>query len=134
MQYNAKIKKACPFPYYWVAGFEDEEEIAQYTEDGKEVLYREVLNRLEAGKGLSFIALVSTQEGKPTYIQYIDSTWQRPIVLRRHFLKVGLLDAQKKSERTIFLLGWQATIAGRNYKSIMFIDPETDHVEVRSEL
>ncbi|GAI02940.1 unnamed protein product, partial [marine sediment metagenome] len=74
-----------------------------------------------------------TEKDKPTYIQHIDSSWQRPIVYRRHFVKMGLLDAQKKAEKVIFLLGFQATIGGRNYKSIMFIDPETGNVEVKSE-
>ncbi|GAI62698.1 unnamed protein product, partial [marine sediment metagenome] len=100
---------------------------------GEEVLYRAVLDRLQSGKGLSFIAWVPTQKGKPAYIQHIDSSWQRPIVYRRHFVKMGLLDAQKKAEKVLFLLGWQATIAGRNYKSITYIDPETGNVEVRSE-
>lgn len=132
-EYNPKIAKACPHPYYWLVRFEDGEEVAQYTADGKEVLYRAVLDRLQTGKGLSFIAWIPTQKGKPTYIQHIDSSWQRPIVYRRHFVKMGLLDAQKKAEKVIFLLGFQATIGGRNYKSIMFIDPETGSVEVRSE-
>lgn len=133
MQYNAKIAKACPHPYYWVAKFTDGEEVAQYTEDGKEVLYREVLNRLDSGKGLSYIELAPLRKGLPVYRQEIDSTWQRPIVFRRHFVKMGMFDG-KKSERVIFLLGWQATINGKNYKSILFIDPETGAVEIKSEL
>ena len=134
MEFNPKIAKACPHPYYWLARFEDGEEVTQYTLSGKEVLYREVSNRLETGKGLSFIAWIPTQKGKPTYIQHIDSSWQRPIVLRRHFVKVGLADAQKKTERMLFLLGWQTTIGGRNFKSILFIDAETGNIEVKSNL
>lgn len=134
MEYNPKIAKACPYQYYWLARFSDREEVAQYSINGEEVLYREVLDRLQAGKGLSFIAWIPTQKGKPTYVQYIDSSWQRPIVLRRHFVKVGVLDGEKKAERTIFLLGWQATINGRNYKSILFIDSETGNIEVQSKL
>ena len=133
MEYNPKIAKACPHPYYWLVKFEDGEEIAQYTESGEEVLYRAVLDRLQSGKGLSFIAWVPTQKGKPIYVQHIDSSWQRPIVYRRHFVKMGLLTGEKKAEKVIFLLGFQATIAGRNYKSIMLIDPETGSVEVKSE-
>lgn len=132
-EYNPKIAKACPHPYYWVAHFTDGEEIAQYTADGQEVLYREVLNRLESGKGLLFIAWVPTQKGKPTYVQQIDSSWQRPIVLRRHFVTTGFIDGKEKGHRILFLLGWQATIAGKNYKSILFIDPQTGNVEVRGE-
>lgn len=133
MEYNPKIAEVCPHPYYWVAKFEDGEEVVQYTVDGREVLYREVLDRLQ-GKGLSFVAWVPTEKGRPTYVQHIDSSWQRPVVLRRHFVKVGALDGEKKSERTIFLLGWQATIAGRNYKSILYVDAETGNVEVQSDL
>ncbi|GAJ06574.1 unnamed protein product, partial [marine sediment metagenome] len=76
---------------------------------------------------------VPTKKGKPTYTQHIDSSWQRPIVYRRHFVKMGLLDAQKKAEKAIFLLGFQATIAGRNFKSVAYIDPETGSVEVKSD-
>lgn len=133
MEYNPKIAKVCPHPLYWVAKFTDGEEVAQYTADGIEVLYREVLNRLDSGKGLSFIAWVPTNRGKPAYIQHIDSSWQRPIVLRRHFIKVGDLNG-KKAERVLFLLGWQATINNKNYKSVMFIDAETNDVEVKSEV
>lgn len=133
MQYNARIAEVCPHPYYWLARFEDGEEVAQYNSSGEEVLYREVLDRLQAGKGLSFIAWVPTQKGKPTYVQYINSSWQRPIVARRHFVKVGILDAQKKGEKILFLLGWQATIGGRNYKSVLFIDPETGGIEVKED-
>lgn len=131
-EYNPKIAKACPHPYYWLAKFADGEQVAQYTDSGEEVLYREVLNRLQAGRGLSFIAWIPTQKGKPAYIQHIDSSWQRPIVLRRHFVKVGLLDAKKKAEKVLFLLGWQATIGGRNFKTIAYIDPTGD-IEVKSE-
>lgn len=134
MESNPQVAKACPYPYYWVAHFSDGEEVTQYTADGQEVLYREVLNRLQSGKGLLFVAWVPTQKGKPIYVQQIDSSWQRPVVLRRHFVTTGYIDGKEKSHKTIFLLGWQTTIASKNVKSILFIEPETGNVEIRSEL
>jgi len=123
MECNPKIAKACPYNYYWLARFTDGEEVAQYTEHGREVLYQEVLNRLDTGKGLSFIALIPTRKGLPTYSQEIDSSWQRPIVFRRHFVKPST-----NEHHLMFALGWQATINGKNYKSILYIDTETGQV------
>lgn len=123
MQYNAKIAKACPHTYYWVAQFSNNEIISQYTKDGTEVLYREVLNRLEAGKGLSCIEWVPLRKGLPLYRQEIDSSWQRPVIFRRHFVKPST-----NEHRLMFALGWQATIGGRNYKSVLYIDSETGQV------
>jgi len=127
MQYNAKIAKACPHPYYWVAGFVDGEEVAQYTKDGVEVLYREILNRLEAGKGLLFVAWIPTKKDRPLYRQEIDSTWQRPVIFRRHFVKPST-----NEHRLMFALGWQATINGKNIKSILYIDLEGSSILITS--
>lgn len=127
MEYNPKIAKACPFPYYWIARFTDGEEVAQYTKDGKEVLYREVLNRLDSGRGLSYIELRPLRKGLPLYRQEIDPPWQRPIIFRRHFVKPST-----DEHRVTFALGWQATINGRNYKSVMYIDAETGQVLITS--
>jgi len=127
MEYNPKIVKACPFPYYWSAKFADGEEVAQYTAEGEEVLYQEVLNRLEVGKGLSFIELVPLRKGLPLYRQEIDSTWQRPIVFRRHFVKPST-----NEHRLMFALGWQATISGKNVKSIIYIDPDKHQILITS--
>lgn len=123
MEYNPKIAKACPHTYYWIARFSDGEEVAQYTKDGIEVLYREVLNRLEAGKGLSYIELLPLRKGLPPYRQEIDSTWQRPVIFRRHFVKPST-----NEHKVTFALGWQATIGGENIKSILYIDTETGQV------
>ena len=128
MEYNPKIQAACPFPYYWRAKFEDGEAVAQYTEDGEEVLYRKVLNHLEACKGLSFIELLPLQEGLPVFKQEIDSSWQRPVIFRRRFKKVGIWDGREVEERTMFALGWQATVNGKNYKSVIYIDVDSGQV------
>ena len=128
MECNPKIRLACPFPYYWIARFGDGEEVAQYTEDGQEALYQEVLDRLASGKGLSFVELRPTIKGLPIFRQEIDSTWQRPVLFRRHFKTMGLLDDRLIKERVMFALGWQATIAGKNYKSITYIDVESGQV------
>jgi len=133
MEYNPEITKVCPYPYYWLVKFKDGGELAQYTETGGEVLYQEVLNRLQAGRGLSSVSWMPTHGDKPFYTQHIDSSWQRPIVLRRHFDTVHTRSGTV-SKGLLLLLGWQATIAGRNYKSILFIDPETGSVEAQSDL
>lgn len=127
MEYNPKIAKACPHPYYWIARFTNGEEVAQYTTEGEEVLYREVLDRLDAGKGLSCIELRPLRKGLPLYRQEIDSSWQRPIIFRRHFVKPST-----NEHRIMFALGWQATINGRNYKSVVYIDAETGQVLITS--
>ena len=128
MEYNPKIAKACPHPYYWIARFADGEEVAQYTKEGEEVLYREVLDRLESGRGLSFIEWHPTTKGLPIFRQEIDSTWQRPIVFRRHFKKMGFWTGEELEERIMFALGWQATINGKNYKSVIYIDAESGQI------
>lgn len=133
MECNPKIAKACPYPYYWSAKFlADDEEVAQYTVNGEEVPYREVLNRLNAGKGLSFIEWRPTTKGLPIFRQEIDSTWQRPIVFRRHFKKMGFWTGEELEERILFALGWQATIGGKNVKSILYIDAETGQILISS--
>jgi len=132
VEYNPIIAKACPYPYYWLAEFRNGEKVAQYSDIGEEVLYREVLDGLEAGRELLYVAWIPVETDKPSYTLYLQS-WQRPIVLRRHSDTVhtgtGIVD-----RKVLFLLGWQATIAQRNYKSIMFIDPETGSIEVKEEL
>ena len=128
MEYNPKIQAACPFHYYWRAIFEDGEEVAQYTGEGQEVPYHEVLIRLEAGKGLSFIELLPVYEGLPVYRQAIDSSWQRPVIFRRRFKRVGLWDGHEVEERILFALGWQATINDTNYKSVIYIDVDSGQV------
>ena len=128
MEYNPKVQAVCPFCYYWRAKFEDGEEVAQYTQDGEEVLYREVLARLEAGKGLSFIELLPLYEGLPVYRQEIDSSWQRPVIFRRRFKRISLWDGREVEERIMFALGWQATISGKNYKSVLYIDADSGQV------
>lgn len=123
MEYNPRIKKACPHPYYWRAQFTDGGVISQYTDNGEEVLYREVLRRLKAGKGLLFIEWHPTSKDFPLFHQEIDSSWQRPVLFRRHFKPMD-----KRPETVLFCIGWQATINGKNYKSITYLDVKANQV------
>jgi len=126
MEYNPKVLKAIldrsERPYFWRAAFNDGNIISEFTPDLKgtihEILYREVLERMETRGGLVAVSWVPCIEGLPTYVQHLES-WQRPVIFRRH--KLHIVSGEN---HIIYALGWQATIADRNYKSITYFDPE----------
>ena len=120
------IAQRCPFEYFWLAHFQDGTDIAQFDDNGDEVLYREVLSKLETGAILDYISWVPIHSGSILYTQYY-APWQRPIVLRRHTINLA-----NEEQPVRFILGWQATIDGKNYKTIFVIDPATGTVEIRS--
>jgi len=99
--------------YFWKATYKDGSSICQF-EEGKERLFSEIdQSRLES------FAWVPFNSSDPVIIIKLEP-WQRLIAVRRNFITTG---PEGESRKTIYLLGWQSTINGRNYKSICYIDP-----------
>lgn len=125
MEYNPIIYKNCPHPFYWKVRFSGGIIISQYTDDGTEILYKEVLDKVDNGGVVESVEWYPTYKGLPVFVQEIDFTWQRPIVFRRNRIK---MDGSPLA--TVFAIGWQATIANKNYKSVMYIDLSSDRIVV----
>jgi len=110
-------------PYYWRAIYKNGESLEQFDEDGNEILFEEIdQDRLKS------FAWIPEDESKPSYKLELKD-YQRLIAFRRKFINTrgfkGLL---------CYALGWQATINGINYKTIMFINPKDGSVIMREEL
>lgn len=101
--------------YYWKVIY-DNGETLQEIEDGKTHSFKEVdLDKLVR------LGWVSDNPNLPSYFVNLES-FQRPILYRRR--GIHALKKNAKPFTIGYLLGWQSTINGRNYKSIMFIRPD----------
>jgi hypothetical protein len=126
MEYNPTILKVSGRPFYWKVNFADGTIISEYTKEGKEILYKEVLDKINNGGAVSSVEWYPTYEGLPVFKQII-SEGQRPVVFRRNKIK-------GTGERvTIYAIGWQSTINGKNQKSITYIDLPRDTILITSE-
>lgn len=98
--------------YYWKAEYENGSVLKQYDSNGEERNFNEIdQDRLDT------FSWISDDNVLPTYT--IDlKDWQRLIAFRRHVLRRG------NDRVMVYALGWQATINGRNYKTINYILPD----------
>lgn len=108
-----------PTPYYWRATYADGSRLSQF-ENGEEQLFGAVDH-----ERLVDMSWVPHEPSKPTYTLKL-APWQRLILLRRHQVSGGV-------DAVLFILGWQATINGRNYRSVILIHPDGS-VEMTEEL
>jgi hypothetical protein len=122
MEFNPIIFKACPYPFYWKVTFSDGISICEYKDNGEVVLFKEVIDKINLGGVAEVIEWYPTYKGLPVFTQRLES-WQRPVLFKRHKLRMD-----GSGQTTLFALGWQATIGGQNYKSIMYIDLPNDTI------
>jgi len=126
MEYN-------PLTFFWIAKYKDGTELRQFDEDGKEHSFREIdQGRLESFSWVPFtreqvlsLPIRCVSRPLPTYTLHLREN-QRLIAVRRNYITYG---KGFEERRTIYLLGWQETINGKNYKSILYIH-EDGSVEV----
>lgn len=105
--------------YYWLVKYKDGSQLQQFEMDGKEHLFKEIdQSRLDTYTWMPFDA------SKPSYTLKLEP-WQRLIAAKTHRL-ITSLRTGIKSHTITYLLGWQTTHQGRNFKSIMYIKPDGD--------
>lgn len=98
--------------YIWKAEYQDGFSLLQYDTEGREHLFKEIdQDRLKV------FSWVPRYGHGPIYSIKLQS-YQRLIAFRR-----VAYTPSTGERKTIYALGWQATINGKNYKSINFIHP-----------
>jgi hypothetical protein len=110
MEYN-------PYIYVWVATYSDGTSLKQFDDFGQEHLFKEIDQ-----SRLASMSLIPTKPSLPPFHLHL-APWQRLIFFRRH------LQSSKGSHSVYFFLGWQATIGGRNYMSVLEIGPDGVNVK-----
>lgn len=126
MEYNPVILSVSRRPFYWRVHFADGQTICEYDEKANEHLYKEVLDKVEGGGEVSSIDWYPTYEGLPMFSQELES-WQRPVIFRRNKIRMD-----NSGREIIYAIGWQATVGGKNYKSITYIDLPNDTIITKS--
>lgn len=111
------IAEKIPLDFFWVAEYKDGTYLFQF-EKGKENLFKDIDQ-----KKLKKFWLLPTREGLSIYCLHLQP-WQRLIFVRRNYL------TNKGTKETVYLLGWQATINNKNYKSIQFIQPDKNKIDI----
>lgn len=97
----------------WIAVYEDESNLQQWKPDGTENKYSDI----ERDR-LTEFHLIDRETQKTVYAMAIDSG-QR-LIYRKRVATSGLNEALW----TIFMVGWQQTVAGQNVQSIAWIFPD----------
>jgi hypothetical protein len=102
--------------FYWKAKYLDGTELSQFDKNGEEHLFSEIKQ-----ENLDTFSWVPINASLPTYSIKLAPN-QRLIALRRHrkHIKGGV----ELGEEVMYLLGWQMTELGKNFKSIMYICPD----------
>ena len=114
---------------YWKAVYKDGTSLTQFEEDGKENKYPDI-NR---SKLVAFEIRKAGIEDKPDKLLFklfLDPG--RRLIYRRRLLdkmKFGKANPEFVSREIIYLVGWQATIGGRNVQDIAYVF-EDGHVEL----
>jgi len=121
---------SAPLVYMWVAHFEDGRILPQFDfEEGFENLYKSALEYPSRIKKLGFYPIPEELAKKikvpviskplPRY-EVIVPKEAKPIILRRNYIKYGLLTGKIKERSIIYILGWKK---GDEY-SLMYINDE----------
>jgi len=111
------VGKDLSLDYFWVADYGNGEYLPQFEGD-KENLFGDIDQ-----KRLKRFWLIPVREGLQMFCLHLQP-WQRLIFVRRNYVR------SDGAKRMVYLLGWQATINGKNYKSIQFIQPDANKVDV----
>jgi hypothetical protein len=101
-----------PYIYTWVGTYNDGTCIKQIDDQGQEHLFKEI----DQSRLIS-IAWVSSNPSLPKFCLHL-APWQRIILFKRHTV------SSSGRHSVLFFLGWQATIMGRNYMSVLEIGPD----------
>ena len=110
-----------PYTYTWVGTYSDGTYIKQLDDQGQEHLFKEIDQ-----SRLSSIELISTNPSLPKFCLHL-SPWQRLVLFKRHTV------SSNGRHSVFFFLGWQATIMGRNYMSVLEIGPDGVNVKEDTE-
>ena len=100
-----------PYTYVWIGTYNDSTCIKQFDDQGQEHLFKEIDQ-----SRLASMAWVPTTPSLPEFRLHL-APWQRLILFKRHTV------SSDERHSVLFFLGWQATIEGRNYKSVLEIGP-----------
>jgi hypothetical protein len=101
-----------PYTYTWIGTYNDGTCIKQIDDQGQEHLFKEIdQSRLVS------MSLVPQAPSLPKFCLHL-APWQRIILFKRHTV------SSNGRHSVLFFLGWQATIMGRNYKSVLEIGPD----------
>jgi len=111
-----------PVLYSWVAVYNNGSSLSEFDGNG-----RHLFKEIDQDK-LDQLSWASSDPTKTTYTVHI-APWQRVILFRRHHF-----NERTGEDYVLYALGWQATIDGRNYKSILFIDPQTNTARITENL
>ena len=127
--------------YYWVAVYKNKKCLPQFDlETGRENKFSKIdHSRLDSVMLLPFTNKLSEKISSPTKVLPLPiyrvqlSDKKRLILLRRNIVKFMMRSQKILKRKTVYLLGWQQTVNGRNVKAVMFID-EQGNVVLRSEI
>lgn len=140
MQTNNNLEYNPP-TFFWVSIYKDDTALPQFDpESGRENLFKDIdQTKLKEFGWYPFTPELASKlqiavKINPFLPKYkiVLAPNQRLIALRRQFINYGFVskgEPFEKERKTIYLLGWQETVNGRNHKSILFID-EDGNVEI----
>lgn len=101
-------------PYDWVAVYEDGSTLEQYNEDGSENRYADIQR-----KRVTEFHLRSRTQNRT--LLAVEITAEDRLIYRRRNSMNGV---SGEKNWTIFMVGWQKTLGGRNVQSINWIFPD----------
>lgn len=126
--------------FFWIAHYNDETSLPQYDpRTGEENSFKDIdQSKLKSFGWYPFTAALAKRIPQKVVVNpflhpvilHLEGE-RRLIAVRRNFVHFGFRSGIKKRE-TLYLLGYQETIAGRNHKTILFID-EQGNVVVSSD-
>jgi len=114
------IPEECTLAYVWIAEFRDGTLLGQFDSTGREVMYREVQNRIH---DLLKLHLTSVDGDHRVTVRLTDG--MRPICFRRHIRRMNSgKEPHSDGHEVVYALGFQQTIRECNFKGVMYIDKQ----------